>query len=83
MSMFQRGDHVRVKPREEIILLLGRSGTSLWFDPKMYNYCGRDFVLEQQSIKPYWWSKFGWAWDEEWLEPYERIPANIEIDKLL
>ena len=51
MSMFQRGDHVRVKPREEIILLLGRSGASLWFDPKMYNYCGRDFVLEMEMSR--------------------------------
>ena len=83
MSMFQVGDHVRVKSREEIILSLGRSGSGLWFDRKMYECCGRDFVLKKQSVKPYWWSEFGWAWDEEWLEPYERIPENIEIDKLL
>lgn len=83
MSMFQVGDHVRVKSREEIILSLGRSGSGLWFEREMYDCCGRDFVLKKQSAKPYWWIEFGWAWDEEWLEPYERIPENIEIDKLL
>ena len=64
--------------------------------PEMWAYCGMDFVLTMQDEdSEYWWKfideqKIGgrdtpraWLFDEDWLEPYEQIPDDLDIDKLL
>ncbi len=83
MSKFQVGDHVRVKQRGEIILTSEKTSLSgLNFAHGMEVYCGRDFVLQSSTHKDFWF-KFGWWWDEDWLESYEQLPDDLEIDKLL
>lgn len=82
MSKFQVGDYVRIKQRDQICLSpSGTAKSGLNFSDDMYEYCGFDFTLEDETCGC--WEKFGWYWDEDWLELYEPISDKLEIDKLL
>lgn len=82
MNKFQVGDYVRIKRRDQLGLSPdGRAKSGLEFADDMYEYCGFDFALE--GMDRGWWVKFGWYWDEDWLELYEPNSDDLEINKLL
>ena len=64
--------------------------------PEMWKFCGMDFVLTMRDEdSDYWWKYIDkqmiggrddprvWLFDEDWLEPYEQLPDDLEIDNLL
>lgn len=88
MHKFKIGDAVKIKPYCEIKKTLEKhchKKSGLYFNPNMKRYCGDGEVhhISYALIPP---NKYelvnndGWAWHEDWLEPFDTPRISIDID---
>ena len=96
MAQFCSGDKVRIKSLEEIARISepARHGD---FTLKgvgllrfaMGEYCGQIATIRSKNADraggsaSYWLQDFSYSWLEEWLEPYDVPPIDIDINTLL
>ena len=96
MAQFCSGDKVRIKSLEEITRISEpvRHGDFtlkgvVFLRFAMGEYCGQIATIRSKNADragrsaSYWLQDFGYSWLEEWLEPYDALPADININTLL
>lgn len=80
---FEVGEHVIVKPRDEIFKIVEETHTPINFVTDMYKYCMHEYVIKEIFVgsegveRATMVGTSVWYWDTRWLDPVVKVKVEF------